>query len=223
MNEKMKSIQAPSDIRRKPRTVDEIGHWKASEFKNFLFHYGVFSLMGLLPKDIFDSFVNLCIFSRLLNSSKMNEKILGEAEKRLQAFKLSFRRLYGKSSMSMNCHLLNHLIDQVRALGPLWKTSAFGFESANRFIVKGVSGTVKRPQHMVESFLERQKYSLRSKLTSKKRSNKFVSVPDDVLAYLKHKKQYGHIDFYSTFKLDNDKFFSSLSYTRLRSNKYELI
>ena len=44
---------------------------------------------------------------------------------------------------------MRYLCNHVRRLGPLWNCSAFGFESANHFLVRALSGTTKTPESLV--------------------------------------------------------------------------
>lgn len=47
----------------------------------------------------------------------------------------------GKSSCTMNVHLLSHLVDCVERLGPLWAYCAFPFEGRNGDLKKMFHGT----------------------------------------------------------------------------------
>ena len=51
---------------------------------------------------------------------------------------------------------MRHLVEQVRRNGPLWLFSAFCFESANHQLLSALSGTIKKPEKMVERFLNYQ-------------------------------------------------------------------
>ena len=52
---------------------------------------------------------------------------------------------------------MRHLAEQVRRKGPLWRNSAFAFESANHFLLSSVSGPLKTLSHVIDNFLLRQK------------------------------------------------------------------
>ena len=66
---------------------------------------------------------------------------------------------------SINFHLLRHLAWQVKFMGPLFTTSAFMFESANRMVIAPLTGTVNQCQLMVDRFI-------RSKFVAKKKVEK---------------------------------------------------
>ena len=55
---------------------------------------------------------------------------------------------------SYNFHAMRHLCDQVQRAGPLWNCSAFAFESANHFLLRALSGTIKRPERITDQFLK---------------------------------------------------------------------
>ena len=54
---------------------------------------------------------------------------------------------------SIKFHLLRHLAWQCETIGPLWTTSAFLFESANHFLIKPVTGTVKTCKFLVQRYI----------------------------------------------------------------------
>jgi len=40
------------EFSRKPRSLDELGHWKATEFRTFLLYEGYFVLHGIVSDDV---------------------------------------------------------------------------------------------------------------------------------------------------------------------------
>ena len=72
----------------------------------------------------------------------------------IDLFFTDFRQLYGEEMQSYNFHSMRHLCDQVRRTGPLWNCSGFGFESANHFLLRALSGTIKRPERITDQFLK---------------------------------------------------------------------
>ena len=53
-----------------------------------------------------------------------------------------------------NFHSMRHLCDRVRRAGPLCNCSAFAFESANHFLLRALSDTIKRPERITDQFLK---------------------------------------------------------------------
>lgn len=46
----------PSDFSRKPRGLDELARWKATEFRQFLLYTGIIVLHSITPKNIYNNF-----------------------------------------------------------------------------------------------------------------------------------------------------------------------
>lgn len=64
-----------------------------------------------------------------------------------------FQKLYEKSSVTMNVHLLRHFVHVVKNLGPLWSYSTFGFESKNGVLKNYVNGTGNVLSQVVKRFI----------------------------------------------------------------------
>lgn len=64
-----------------------------------------------------------------------------ECEMSLFKFVSDFEKLYGCENITFNVHLLTHMVESVRQLGPLWSQSTFSFEGNNGTLVRYVKGT----------------------------------------------------------------------------------
>lgn len=131
LNKRLVSIKPCRFISRRPRSLDEIKHFKASEFRSLLIYYLPVCLDGILPKRFIDHFKNLSssIYS-LLQQSISRENIF-EARTKLRKYVSDYQNIYGIENMNMNVHLMEHLCDCVENFGPLWSYSLFAFESYN--------------------------------------------------------------------------------------------
>lgn len=92
--------------------------------------------------------IKICAYFQQLSSaiyillkSSISKKDLVEAEQKLRHFVQEYEIRYGKHEMVMNVHLLTHIIESVKYLGPLWTQSAFPFERNNGVLLKSVCGT----------------------------------------------------------------------------------
>lgn len=141
LNERILALKPNSEVVRKPRSLAHRSDFKASEFRSMLLYYFPICLPGCVP-DEFVKHVRLLSFAvyTLLQSTITPEEI-DEAEKMLLQFVKQHERLFGKESMVMNAHLIEHLAQDVRELGPLWCHSAFPFERNNGVLLKKVTGT----------------------------------------------------------------------------------
>lgn len=141
LSRKITSIRPTSSIVRKPRPLTQMAHFKASEFRSMFLYYLPVCLPGYLP-DIYVKHVRL--FSAavyILLKKTISSEEVNRAEKMLQTFVRQHQELFGKQNMVMVIHLLKHLAQSVRKLGPLWCHSAFAFERNNGCLLKLVNGT----------------------------------------------------------------------------------
>ena len=158
----LNQYQIPVDFLRRPKNVVEMQHWKASDFKILFLH------LIPLSMDLFESvaqcqklsFSKLSTAIRLLSLRHISSEELDSASRLIAAFFTDFKELYGEAMQTYNFHSMRHMCDQVRLSGPLWNCSAFGFESANHFLIKSLSGTIKHPEKIIETFLWKKQIAI---------------------------------------------------------------
>lgn len=141
LNQRIMAIKPPSYIVRKPRSLDERSNFKASEYRFLLLYYLPVCLSGLVQNMYVQHFRRLSAGVYILLQSTISKDEVNEAEKMLHRFVKDHQDFFGKQSMVMNIHLLKHLAESVRQLGPLWCHSAFPFERNNGVLLKMVRGT----------------------------------------------------------------------------------
>lgn len=106
-----------------------------------LLYYFPVCLPGCVP-DVYVKHVRLLSAALyILLKSTITRQEIDEAEKMLFRFVGQHQMLFGKEHMVMNIHLLKHLVESVRDLGPLWSHSAFPFERNNGVLLNKVNGT----------------------------------------------------------------------------------
>lgn len=126
-----------------------------------LLYYLPVCLPGFLP-NVYVKHVRL--FSAavyILLQKTISSEEVDRAEQMLQLFVKQHQDLFGKQNMVMVVHLLTHLTESVRRLGPLWCHSAFPFERNNGFLLKLANGTTD-VLHQISS-----KYCLAKSLINK--------------------------------------------------------
>lgn len=141
LNRKILSIRPTSSIVRKPRSLDQLAVFKASEYRSMLLYYLPVCLPGSVP-NVYVQHVRLlsaAVYILLKKSIPVTE--LDRSEGMLESFVKEHQELFGKENMVMVVHLLKHLAESVRKLGPLWCHSAFAFERNNGCLLKMVNGT----------------------------------------------------------------------------------
>lgn len=140
LNSRLTSIKPCSFITRLPRSLDDIGKFKASEFRSLLLYYFPVVLKNILKKKYYDHFMLLSEAIFILLKTNITRDDLIKAESNLIQFVKDFEDLYGKPSMTLNIHQLQHLVLCVKNLGPLWTQSMFSFESNNATFSRYVKG-----------------------------------------------------------------------------------
>ena len=138
----LQDIKPPNRIARPPRSIeDNLKFFKASELRSFLLFYGPVVLKNFLPSPYYEHFFLLSEAIHILLLKEITETQLQHAQQLLVKFCANMKGLYSDRYELANVHLLLHLVDSVKQLGPLWTHSCFHFEDANGFILKLIHGT----------------------------------------------------------------------------------
>lgn len=116
----------PKEFSRKPRGLDELSHWKATEYRTFLLYIGPMCLLNILYKPKYKHFLLFhtaiyILVSKLADSSEW----VDYAQSLLEKFVSQVQTLYYKELLVYNMHSLLHLGDDVK----LDQFSAFEFEN----------------------------------------------------------------------------------------------
>jgi len=119
----------PSNFSRKCRGLNELAHFKATEFRTFVLYVGPFALRKILNKDKFDHFLCLHVAIYILVSEAQNEEWVTFAGELIEKFVSEIPKLYHKELIVYNFHSILHLHDEARIYGCLDNFSAFEFES----------------------------------------------------------------------------------------------
>lgn len=125
----------PSEFSRRPRSIMEIDHFKATEFRTFLLYTGVVLIRRIVAPHMYCHFLILSTAIHVLISNlSSNEEWNSLAENLLSRFVTDFGLIYGKHSVVYNVHSLLHLADDGRHYGSLNRVSAFPFENYMKHI-----------------------------------------------------------------------------------------
>lgn len=135
----------PREFARKPRTLKEIRHFKATEFRQFLLYSGPVILKNVLPRKVYNHFMLFSVAIRILVSSDaFDAEYVDYADTLLHKFVKEFASFYGKHNLVRNVHGLLHLCEDVRNFGPLDFFAAYIFES---FLGIHIKPAVRCPLH----------------------------------------------------------------------------
>lgn len=141
LDQRILSIKPCVFIKRLPRSLNYIGKYKASEFRSLLLYYLPVALFGILKPKYLRHFQLLSgSIYKLLETNISNDDLI-VVENNLNKFVKQYEVLYGKENMTMNVHLLTHLVFCVRNLGPLWTQCMYSFESNNATFTRYVKSS----------------------------------------------------------------------------------
>ena len=158
VDKRLLSVSPPNCISRSPRSiVKDLSHWKASEFRSFLFFYGIPCLWNILPEEYLQHFILFIEAISLLDQRSISPQALVKAGSLLPHFCLRVEALYGKRYETFNLHCLLHLPECVKNISPLWSCSCFWFEDFNEDLRKMFHGTQKIELQIAFSVCVQQK------------------------------------------------------------------
>lgn len=147
----------PIEFSRKPRGLDELDRWKATEFRLFLLYTGLATLWSYLPDDYLRHFYVLhCAIYILCNPTDCiynNEY----AHELLVHFVQTFKVLYSETYVTYNVHNLIHLHEDVKNHGCLDMFSAFPFENHFKEIKQMLRKSAQPLQQLHRRLIEKSK------------------------------------------------------------------
>jgi len=141
----------PVEFARRPRSIDEVLRWKATEFREFMLYSGLLVLRDILSDELYNHFMLLCVSLRILVSRQLSAQYCDYANELLVKFVSDAQVLYGNDILVYNVHCLVHLVSDVKNLGCLDDFSAFVFENKLGYLKK----LVHKPQHPLQQILRR--------------------------------------------------------------------
>ncbi|XP_065676298.1 uncharacterized protein LOC136092306 [Hydra vulgaris] len=153
----------PSNFQRRPRSLNELEKWKATEFRFFLLYAGPVVLKGKVNKSNYDLFISLSISMHILLSDRMvqNKVLVAYAKQLLSWFVREVQILYGEIFVTYNVHSMIHLADDCVNFGEsLNHLSSFPFESFLGQIKRMVHKSHQTVTQIVKQLDERKKLDI---------------------------------------------------------------
>jgi hypothetical protein len=153
MSEKLASLcpYIPSDFVRKPRSITEVMHWKADEFRQFLLYFAPVVLREVLTEGLYQNFMLLLVGIRIPTCPHLAIRFCDYANELLVLFVTDAEKLYGREIYVYNVHCLIHLANDVKRLGPLDECSSFPFKNKLGQLKK----SVRKPQFPIQQIVYR--------------------------------------------------------------------
>jgi len=130
------SSSLPNEFSRKPRALELVDRFKATELRQILLYTGPVIFYNNLSSNQYIHFLVLSVAIRILCSPEHYKNLIIYARCLLHYFVKHYSTLYGKQHISYNVHNLIHLCDYVNIFGPLDKFSAFKYENYMQKIKK---------------------------------------------------------------------------------------
>ena len=141
----------PKEFNRKPRSLVEVNHWKATEWRQFLLYTGPFVLMHILSEPLYKNFLLLSVAIRILLSSQLCSEYSEYAHELLITFVDNVKVHYGKSMIVYNIHSLIHLTSDAQMYGSLDEISAFKYENH----LKSLKALIRKPNYPLQQLANR--------------------------------------------------------------------
>ena len=149
-DERLKNIRPPRSVKRMPRSLEDLNHFKASEYAMIIMMYTPVFL-GVLPDNLMRHLCHLSNVLFRLYKAKVTDQDLESASYSVHRYCQQFAGLYGQKFQTSNFHNLQHIVEDVRNLGPLWNTDCFPYENASGEIVKHIFGTQSADQQVIRA------------------------------------------------------------------------
>lgn len=118
----------PLEIHRRIISLKQIKHWKGTEYRTLLLYAGIVIFKDFLSIEEYSMFLKLfCAVT--ICSTNAYSPYLSVARNLFIDFIEMHKDLYEEHSITINIHLLSHVVDDVEHLGPLCTISAYPFEN----------------------------------------------------------------------------------------------
>lgn len=227
LNERLLSIKPNREVMRLPRSLTQLAKFKASETRSILLFYFPICLIKILPAEYVTHFRRLSSAIYKLLKPTISEVELEEVHRNLTSFVTDFQDYFGLKNMVMNVHLLTHIVESVKCLGPLWSHSAFPFERNNGCLLKFVNGTTDVLDQIASKYgiwknievpnkkITHNNFMGKAKRLKIKEAEEFISIISDE----RIKFENTEISAFSRFK-KNGIVYTSLMYKKIRTIDY---
>ncbi|KAG9272098.1 hypothetical protein AMEX_G13048 [Astyanax mexicanus] len=141
----------PVEFSRKPRSLQELDRWKATELRQFLLYTGPVVLKNIVDTAVYNNFLLLFVAIFILSNMSLLDDYLEYSKELLILFVQHFGELYGEQYISYNVHNLVHLPEDARTYGTLDNFSAFKYENFMQKLKK----LVRKPEFLLSQIVKR--------------------------------------------------------------------
>lgn len=166
----------PCEFARQPRTLGELGRWKATELRQFLLYSGILVLDGILNEINSKMYPNFLLLHAgiqiLCRPSILSPSTIQFAHECLVNFIQTAKDLYGEQMIVYNVHCLSHLSADVARMGSLDSYSCFPFENYMSTLKRFVRSPNNPLAQVVSRLQEKLQFIGKEELSEKKKNRK---------------------------------------------------
>jgi hypothetical protein len=148
------SLFISKEFARKPRGLEDVDRFKATELRQLLLYTGPVIFLKMLSRDKYIHFFSLSVTIRILCSKEYCVQLLDYTQSLLLYFVKNYGTLYGHQHISYNVHNLVHLCYYVKLWGPLDEFSAFKYENCMQKIKSKIRSSSRPLQQLINRCVE---------------------------------------------------------------------
>ena len=155
LKRRLKSIQMPSDCGRLPMSILDKASVDGITAQQWLLYATVFArpcLLGLLPPATYNCMKLLCEVTDILTKHILSDDDMVNLECKIQDHHKLFCKVYGKWNVSINNHMMLHIVRTITDFGPAHVFWCFGFERLNGILVGVPSSGRNIEKELIERF-----------------------------------------------------------------------
>lgn len=183
LNARFKSFRkyVPSDFARKPRSLEELHRFKATEFRQMLLYTLPVLLKNVVGAELYKEFIKLHVAIRLLSDPSKYKENINAARELITQFVAEYDDIFGKENFTFYTHCILHLPDYVELYGPLYSLSAYKYENHMRVIkrlLRRKHGHLKQFFNRIEEMRYADELISNEKSRDKSIHNDFVLKPN---------------------------------------------
>ena len=146
IQKRINAMSVPSDIGRIPHKIESAFYsFTADQYKNWVLHYSVICLHGLLSSDHLECWRHFVLACRYLCQPSLRYDDVTIADALLLQFCRRTEQLFGKEAITPNMHMSCHIRECILDYGPLNHFWLFAFERFN-----GILGQLPNNNRSVE-------------------------------------------------------------------------
>lgn len=148
----------PRDFQRKPRSLNEVDNFKATEFRTIMLYTGPVALKNILPTEYYNHFLYFhCAMFILLSANADDPEWNALAKRLLVSFVSQSKVVYDVNFMVYNVHGLLHINEDAINFGRLDNISAFDFENFMQQLKKMTRAKTFYLQQVAKRIVENEK------------------------------------------------------------------